>query len=152
MKKTIILIISFFIFSNVFAQFPLKASKVQLNAGVGFSPSNTPIYIGFDYGLKTDLTLGGEMIFHKAGTGILANINYHFNELLNLDSKLNIYTGVNLSAFLLKSTPTTSSKTNFNFGGQLGGRYQLSSSISINLEFGIGNSINDGKLGISAKL
>jgi outer membrane immunogenic protein len=152
MKKIFFLIIACAFFNNLFAQYPLKEGKVQLNAGVGFSSSNTPIYVGFDYGLKSDLTLGGEMVFHKSGTGILANINYHFNELMNLNSKFNLYAGVNLSAFMLKSTPTTSSKTNFNLGGQLGARYQLSSSIALNLEFGIGNSINEGKLGITARL
>ncbi len=152
MKKIFLLFITLIIFNNLFAQYPLNAGKIQLNAGIGFSSGNAPIYIGLDYGLKTDLTLGGEMVFHKSGTGILANINYHFNELLKLDSKLNIYAGVNLSAFLLKSTPTNNSKTSFNLGGQLGARYKLSSSIAINLEFGIGNSINEGKLGITARL
>ncbi len=113
MIKSILFIITIFIFSNVFAQFPLSEGKVQLNTGMGFSSGSTPIYAGVDYGLKTDLTLGGEFIFHKSGTGILANINYHFNELLNLDSKLNVYAGINLTAFMLKSTTTTSSKTSF---------------------------------------
>lgn len=152
MKKSILFLISSFCVANLFAQYPLNEGKVQLNTGVSFGYSNAPIYLGFDYALQTDVTIGGQLNFHKNATGIIANANYHLNELLKLDKNINLYGGVNLGLYMIKSNGNTSSSSNLNFGGQIGGRYKLSSSIGLNAELGIGNSISDGKIGLSAIL
>ncbi len=152
MKRLLFLVIAIFIFTNLFAQYPLAKGKIQLNTGIGIASSSIPLYVGFDYGFKSDITLGGEIMFYKNGSGIIANANYHFNELLSLDRKLNLYAGLNLGLLISKSTSNTSGNSTLNLGGQFGGRYKISSSIAINLEFGIGNTISDGKVGISARL
>ncbi|MBS4043862.1 MAG: hypothetical protein KGZ59_08620 [Chitinophagaceae bacterium] len=152
MKKYFLILVSLFFFNNLFAQFPLREGKIQLNTGIGFASAGVPIYAGFDYGLKPDLTLGGEVFFLKNASGIISNINYHFNELLNLDKHFNIYAGANLGLLITKSTANTSGTSKLNLGGQFGSRYQLSTSIALNVELGLGNTISDGKIGITIKM
>ena len=42
---------------------PIKEGEVQLNAGVGISGWGVPVYIGLDYGISKDVTLGGQLSF-----------------------------------------------------------------------------------------
>lgn len=148
------------------AQSPMKIGKTQLNAGVGLSSWGIPIYVGLDYQLTNDITVGGEATFRRYGEkflgtkynhsimGILGNGNYHFNRVLGLPKNFDFYAGLNIGFFVWNSPngyPGNRS-SGLNLGGQIGGRYYFNNSIGINLEAGGGNAFGGGKLGVSIRL
>ena len=64
-KLSIILLLSVISFFTVSAQSPLYKGRVQLNAGVGFSGWGVPLYVGMDFGVSQDITLGFEGSFRN---------------------------------------------------------------------------------------
>lgn len=148
------------------AQSPLPRGQSQLNVGVGLSEWGIPFYVGLDYSVHKDITIGGELsyrayrenwrnVFYQHSIiGIAGNGNYHFNSLLRISSNWDLYAGLNIG-FYIWSSPETyggSRSSGLGLGGQVGGRYYFSNSVGINLEFGGGNAFSGGKFGLSIKL
>jgi hypothetical protein len=50
---------------GAFAQSPLSKGDSQINAGVGFSNWGVPVYVGFDYGMDSNISLGGEVSYRR---------------------------------------------------------------------------------------
>lgn len=166
MKKLVLLVAVALISAISFSQGPLSVGKNQLNVGVGLSGWGVPIYIGLDHGISRDLTIGGEFSFRSYNenwnnneynhniVGISANLNYHFNTVLNIPNQWDFYAGPNLG-FYSWSSPDTyegSNNSGLGFGAQIGGRYYLSNKIGLNFEFGSGNAFSGGKFGLTFKL
>ncbi|ATA77891.1 porin family protein [Capnocytophaga canimorsus] len=156
------------------AQGTLEKGATQLNAGFGFSSWGIPVYVGLDYGIADDITIGGEISFrtdskryHETkvtynGLGIGANGNYHFNRLLNLPNEFDFYAGVNLTYYNWTSNVSGGSysgswayDSGLGWGLQTGGRYFFSNTFGVNLEFGLagasGATGSGGKIGITYK-
>lgn len=147
------------------AQCPIKKGQAQLNAGVGLSSWGVPVYVGLDYGVHKDITLGGELSFRRydakwAGTnythtvtGISGNGNYHFNHLLSIPTNWDLYCGLNVGFYIWNSPNTYngSNSSGLGLGAQLGGRYYFNNKVGLNLECGGGNAMSGGKLGLSIK-
>lgn len=166
MKKYIFTFVLLIVASSIFAQSQIAKGQAQINAGVGLSTWGVPLYVGFDYGVHPDITLGAELSFrsyndkwhdykyHHSITGILGNANYHFNTVFNIPSRWDFYAGLNLG-FYNWSSPNDyegSHSSGIGLGAQIGGRYYFSNSVGINLEFGGGNAFNGGKFGITIKI
>lgn len=167
MKKiTLIALILTFCHGAIKAQNPLPIGKSQLNLGVGLSGWGVPIYLGFDYGVHKDITLGGEVSFRSFREnwknnnyqhnvlGFSGNGNYHFNNVLNMNKKWDFYAGLNIG-FYVWSSPNDykgSNSSGLGLGAQIGGRYYLSNKVGLNLEFGGGNAFSGGKFGVTFKL
>lgn len=165
--KIIITGIAFAIVSTIaFGQGSLTPGKSQLNLGVGLSTIGTPFYAGFDYCAARSLTFGGELSYRswnerwnnyhysQSITGISANGNYHFNSILEIPSRFDLYAGLNLGFYIWNSPadyPGTNS-SGLGLGGQLGGRFFLTQNVGLNLEFGSGNEFTGGKFGLTIKL
>lgn len=164
MRKLLLLVV--LVSVSVFAQYPLKNGEKQINFGVGFSSWGLPIYGGVDFGIHKDISVGGEISFRSYsddwGTksyshsiiGVLGNANYHFGNALKLDSKWDVYAGLNIG-FFSWSSPSGyggSHTSGLGLGAQLGARYYFSPNWAINLEFGGGNATSGGKIGASVKL
>jgi len=148
MKKVLLaFLVSIFTVAVVSAQSPLEVGKMQLNAGVGFSGYGIPLYAGLDYGIAEDITIGGKLSFatHENGmiVGIAANGNYHFNTLLDIPSKWDLYAGLTCGYF---------ANSDFGLGlyAQVGGRYFFNDQWAINLELGGGN-VSGGIIGVTYK-
>ena len=165
MKKLILTAIVLMTNVQLFAQGPLPKGSKQFNAGVGLSGWGVPVYLGMDFGVHPDISVGGELSFRRhsnkiAGfryhhniTGISGNANYHFNRLLEIPSKWDVYAGLNLG-FYIWSSPDEykgSESSGLGLGAQIGGRYYFNDKIGINLEFGGGNAFAGGKFGVSIK-
>jgi outer membrane immunogenic protein len=166
MKKTsIILLLSVFTILTLRAQNPLAKGEHQLNAGVGFSGWGVPVYVGMDFGVHPDISLGFEASFrtydqsyngigyNSTIIGLSGNGNYHFNRILEIPSNWDFYAGLNLG-FYFWSTPANypgDGSSNLGLGAQVGGRYFFSNNFGLNLEFGGGNSFSGGKFGITYK-
>lgn len=165
MRKLLWTIVILILSIAVFAQSPVDKGQMQFNAGIGLSSWGIPVYLGLDYGVHPDITVGGELTFRSyhekwegyrynhSVVGIAGNGNYHFNRILNIPSKWDFYAGLNLGFYIFNSPSDYpgSHTSGLDLGGQVGGRYYFSEKFGINLEFGGGNAFKGGKLGISLK-
>jgi len=162
-KLSLILIFTVFTLFTANSQSPLGNGGVQLNAGVGFSGWGVPVYVGMDFGVSRDVTLGFEGSFrhysekytdsHYNSTilGISGNFNYHFNRVLNIPSDWDFYTGLNIG-FYAWTSPNDypgDGDSGLGLGLQIGGRYFVSDNFGLNLEVGGGNAFSGGKFGIT---
>lgn len=166
MKKHVLTIVLAIFVTAAFAQSPVQKGKAQFNAGVGLSSWGVPVYLGLDFGVHPDITVGGELSYRgyderindvKYGhsvVGISGNGNYHFNRVLNIPSNWDLYAGLNVGFYIWDSANDYpgSHTSGLGLGAQLGGRYYFSDGIGVNLEFGGGNAFSGGKIGISILL
>jgi len=165
MKKHYLIVILFVVTSALFAQSPVPKGTVQLNAGLGLLSWGIPIYVGLDFGVHKDITLGGELSFRSYNDewpdshykhsilGISGNGNYHFNTLFNIPSNWDFYAGLNIGFYFWKSPDDYpgSESSSLGLGFQVGGRYYFTDRFGVNLEIGTGNEFSEGKFGISYK-
>lgn len=166
MKRQILTVILAFAASIIFAQSPLPKGKTQINFGVGFSDGSIPVYVGFDYGVHKDISIGAELSYrgydenwnnnkyHHSVFGISGNVNYHFNTVLNIPSNWDLYAGINVGFFNWNSPDEYDGSHNsgLGIGAQIGGRYFFSEKVGLNLEFGGGNEFSQGKIGLTIKI
>lgn len=162
-KLSIIILLSAISLFTVKAQNQLSNGRVQLNAGVGFSGWGVPIYVGMDFGVSRDITLGFEGSFrnyrenysdikyHSTIFGISGNGNYHFNRVLEIPSNWDFYAGLNLGFYAWTSPNDYPGEGNsgLGLGAQIGGRYFFNDRFGLNLEAGGGNAFSGGKFGIT---
>jgi outer membrane immunogenic protein len=168
--KKIVLTLACFISAGMFAQQSLEKGGIQINAGIGTSSWSTPIYAGLDYGVHEDITIGLEGSYQSYDygglglsttdkftiIGIGVNANYHFNEVLDIPEKWDLYAGVGFNYYKWSYGGTSNylgvDFSGTSFGGQLGARYFFTEKFGLNAEFGGGGSTSGGKLGVTFKL
>lgn len=166
MKKILILTALYFTTAVTFAQNPLKKGQKQLNAGIGLGSFGTPVYVGLEFGIHDDISLAGDVSYQskdygyakQSAIGASLKANYHFNRILNIDDKWDFYAGLGLNYYNFNSK-FSGSNTNytldynsgFGFDAQVGGRYFFTDNFGANLEFGGGNNLSGGRLGITYK-
>ena len=163
--KIVIAAVALLLMSNFsFGQGTLAKGSAQLNAGLGFSGWGVPVYVGFDYGIHRDITLGGEFSFrhysddyygHHYGHSIYcfaANGNYHFNRLLQLPKEFDVYAGATVGLYIWSSDSEYKGDHDSGLEPslQVGGRYFFTNNFGINLELG-GGGVSGGKFGITYK-
>ncbi|MDH5381224.1 MAG: hypothetical protein OEW75_10245 [Cyclobacteriaceae bacterium] len=149
------------------AQSPIAEGEKQLNLGVVLSNSGLPLYIGMDFGVHPDISIGpklvvsyqqsktdffGETIIDKTLTyGLIFVFDYHFNNLLEIPSKFDVYSGLDLGYYGYSTTtetpdffdptaPPTITKSGGSYmNGNLhvGGRYIFESNLALNLQLGL---------------
>ena len=165
MKKIILFTLALFVITSLSAQCPINKGQAQLNTGLGLYSSGIPVYAGVDYGIHKDVTIGGEVSFRTynnewnnghyrhTGIGVMFNGNYHFNHVLNIPLEWDFYAGANLGFFYWRSPNDYygDEYANYGLGIQVGGRYYFNEKVGINLEFGGGNALSGGKIGVSFK-
>ena len=166
MRNLVLTFVLVVVTSVAFAQSPISKGESQINVGVGLSSWGVPVYLGFDYGVHPDITLGAELSFrsyndnwsnnkyHHSIIGVLGNANYHFNTVLNIPSNWDFYAGLNLGFYSWNSPNDYdgSHTSGLGLGAQIGGRYFFSNKVGVNLEFGGGNAFGGGKFGLTIKI
>ncbi len=166
MKKLFTTLVLILATTAMFAQAPIAVGQTQFNAGLGLSSWGLPVYLGLDFGVHPDITMGPEVSFRSyrdnwggrrhnhSIIGISGNANYHFNRVLNIPSNWNFYAGLNLGFYAWRSPDDYEGSRTSGLGlaGQIGGRYYFTDTFGLNLEFGGGNAFSGGKFGISIKL
>ena len=166
MRTGCLLIVLFFMTKSSFSQRTLSTAQSQLNIGIGLSEYGTPVYVGMDFSLIKNISVGGEISFRSYNeywgqnnyrrniTGLAANINYHFNNILLIPSPFDLYSGLNLG-FYNWSSPDKGYNGNHSsglgLGVQIGGRYYITKRLGANLEFGGGNAFSGGKVGFTLR-
>ena len=153
-----------FVTSLSFGQGTLAKGKAQLNAGVGLSGWGVPVYVGFDYGVHRDITVGGEFSFRSHSSPyngrdynhtiycFAGNGNYHFNRILELPKEFDFYAGATLGLYIWSSESGYDGNQHSDLEPsiQVGGRYFFDNNLGINLELG-GGGVSGAKLGITYK-
>ncbi len=166
MKKFFsIFVITMLLINGLMAQHNLAKGGKQLNVGVGLSDWGIPIYIGLDFGVQPNLSLGAEVSYRSYSDnweknsyrhsilGFSANGNYHFNEILNMPKQWDFYAGLNLGfyAWVSPNEYHGTHNSGVGLGGQIGARYFISNNFGLNLELGGGTVFSNGKFGITYK-
>ncbi len=127
---------------------PLSKGEMQLNMGLGFNTEGIPMYVGMDFAIHKDVTLGPQInaLFDDddPSLSLLARADYHFNYLLDLEREWDVYAGGNAGINFGEGDP-------LQLGIQIGARWYWSEKWGLNLEFGGGN-IFGTTLGVSMKL
>ncbi len=161
-KVTFLCVLILGCFFALHAQAPLGKGGKQLNAGVGLSNYGLPIYVGVDFGVHPDITIGPVISYRGYSeryfgnkynlslTTIGFNGNYHFNEILDIPSEFDFYAGLTLSYYIWSSPSAYGGSLGSGLGldGQIGGRYFFSPRFAANLEVG-GGTASGGRLGIT---
>lgn len=153
-----ILLASLLLAINMSAQNTIKG-KTQLNAGIGLSQYGLPVYLGLDFGIHPDISLGVEGSFRNHSNsnsnatllGIGGNVNYHFNSLFKIrDNHWDVYAGVTLAYWFWNwdNNFLGANASGVGLSGQVGGRYFFHPKWAVNLELG-GGTLSGGKLGIT---
>jgi len=151
MKKILLLILVAGIFSTAFSQAPLNKGQKQLNMGLGMSGNGLPAYIGMEWAVHPDVTLGGELAFNMDGFDYVIPrfmANYHFNTLIGIPPEFDFYAGANVGFLIWFGDGEDISGLNLGF--QVGGRWYWSEKWGLNLEFAGGTGWGT-KLGVSMK-
>ncbi len=166
MKRiSLIVLLSIVGLTYSFGQGTLGKGGKQVNAGFGFSSFGVPVYVGADFGVHEDITIGPRISFRThnqtfVGTRFSQNLtvvsfngNYHFNTLLELPGEWDLYAGLTIGYNIWSDNDQFSSSRASGAGldGQIGGRYFFTERFGVNLEFGGGYS-SGGFFGITYKL
>jgi len=166
MKRILFPLACLLLSCSLFAQGPVATGQAQLNAGLGLSSWGLPIYVGLDFGVHPDITVGPEISwranndkfdgkkYNHSVIGLSANGNYHFNSLLDIPTNWDFYAGLNLGFYIWNSSDDYpgSNTSSLGLGAQIGGRYYFDDKVGVNLEFGGGNAFSGGKVGVSVRL
>ena len=148
------------------AQGTLRKGDTQLNAGLGLSGWGTPVYVGLDFGVGKNFTLGVEGSyrsydqnyyggkFSSSIIGLQGNGNYHFNDILDMDDEWDLYAGLSLNYYIWQTDTAYKEyarASGLGLGAQVGARYFFTKKFGLNLELGGGNATSGGKFGITYK-
>ncbi len=146
-----------------FSQSPIGKGGKQVNFGVGLYSGAIPLYVGMDFGVHPDITLGPQVGFDLnleyltvAGRG-----DYHFNTIMSIPDNWDFYAGLNVGfiAFFEDNIDEDHNHdhnhnhdhtSGVDLGLQIGGRYYWSD-WGINLEFGGGNNLSGARFGLSKR-
>ena len=179
MRKTLAVLGLFLATATASAQ-GLGQNKAQINGGVGLSGLGIPVYLGVDYGIARDFTIGAEVSYSskKESNGYFedrfsiigfgVNGNYYFDRILKLPREFNFYAGATLGYYNISNSHTYSGPSSLrpyyenlysssfassgvNLELQIGGRYFFTKNLGVNLEFGGGIFGVGGKLGLTYK-
>ncbi len=165
MKKNLLLVvISVMTMNFAFSQAPITKGDKQVNFGFGNNGAagfrSNGIYVGMDYCIMDDLTIGGKLgINHWGGDGYSLTIlsptiiaDYHFNTLIGIPSQFDFYAGADLGMPFYFGVG--SGTGDFDLGTHVGGRWYWNEKWGVNLELGLGilSGGNGAQLGVSMKL
>ena len=141
------------------AQSPIGKDGKQLNFGVGLYSGYIPLYIGVDFGVHPDITVGPQIGFDLNLTYMTftGRGDYHFNTILNIPRDWDFYAGLNIGfvAHLNHDHhhyPYRRDRfSGLDLGLQMGGRYYWSRGWGINLEIGGGYNLSGARFGLSKR-
>jgi outer membrane immunogenic protein len=170
MKHILLLVALSNISIFIFSQSLLEKGQVQCSGGFQFSEDGSPIYVGGDYAIYKSITVGGRLSYKENSQTVLRNRysqslliisvsgNYHFNDLLNLPKKWNIYGGLGLGYYAWSDvkwnngigTDDVGESSRPVFDVQFGGRYHFTKYWAVNLELG-GGTRSGLSIGITFK-
>ncbi|TSA31016.1 MAG: hypothetical protein D4R64_18885 [Porphyromonadaceae bacterium] len=144
--------------------FKFDKSKLQFNFGIGLSTRGIPLYVGADYFITPDITIGLEAsiryrvspTWYKGYIGGSVNGNYHFTRILQLPENLDVYGGLSVGPYFGFGKTISYGYYYYPEGPifgidlQVGGRYKINDKMWVNAELGLG-SLTGAKIGITLR-
>lgn len=159
MKKLVLTICALSIVLLSFGQkandVKLDKGKLQFNAGVGLSTWGIPVYVGADYWLTQEITIGIEASARwrlRWGYGTIGgsvNGNYHFAKILQLPDNIDVYAGLSAGPYIYIGSGYIN-PFDIGIGGQIGGRYKFNDKMWFHVELG-GGTLSGAKAGITIR-
>jgi len=148
---SIALLMTLFLSGMAFAQqgeAPLAKGEKQMNFGVGLANSTLPVYVGMDFAIHNDITVGGQvgLDMNFDWISVMARGDYHFNRIIGIPKDFDFYGGAGLGVNIGMGGHSTS----LGLSLHLGGRWYWSEKWGLNLEIGGGTTYR-GLLGVSMK-
>lgn len=130
-------------------QSALPMGNNQLNVGLGVNTSGFPVYVGMDFAVHNNVTLGPMLkvrIKDDDNTSVilLGRVDFHWNQLMGIPGNWDFYTGGNVGARF-------NDGFYLSLGLQVGGRWYFNDKLGLNLEFGGGRGFGS-LLGLSIRL
>ena len=146
MKRFSLSLILFLTFcvSQTYAQNPIRKGEMQLNFGLGASTFGLPLYIGFDYGIHENISIGpivsfrayptrgfdavgNRVTYNHTAFGIGYTGDFHFNNLLDIPREFDVYAGATISYFFVSSPGgyVGTAIPNVGVNPHVGGRYNF---------------------------
>jgi outer membrane immunogenic protein len=155
MKRKIIFTIVFCMATLfAFTQSPIGKGGKQLNFGVTGNSYYIPVYIGFDFGVHSDITIGPQagldLAFNYLNLGFRGD--YHFNTIIGIPQNWDFYAGLSSGFSIKMKSNEIKVSDGFFIGAQVGGRWYWSDIWGLNVEFGLGNLFGSGRIGLSVRL
>ncbi len=130
---------------------PLSKGQNQLNFGLSGFGGSLPVYVGVDFAVHNDVTVGPVAaldIFDDRGfLRVGAKGDYHWNRLMGIPSNWDFYTGLNAG---WRVDTYGENDSYLDIGGQIGGRWYWSDRWGLNVELGFSGAVAGG-LGVSYK-
>ena len=154
MKKIVLVIAISIVGFNGFSQgeAPLSKGEKQLNFGITGLGNSLPVYVGLDFAVHDDITVGpiASVNFFSGNTSLKVGAvgNYHWNKLIGIPSNWDFYAGLNAG---FKIDFDNNKNNNFDLGGQVGGRWFWNDRWGLNAEFGFSGAVGGG-FGVTMKL
>ena len=130
-------------------QSALSKGENQLNVGLGFNTSGFPVYVGMDFAVHNNVTVGPMLKIRmndddKTSVILVGRADFHWNRLMGIPGNWDFYTGANLGGRFRDGIY-------LDLGLQIGGRWYFNDKLGLNLEFGGGRSFGS-LLGLSIRL
>ncbi|MFM7812970.1 MAG: outer membrane beta-barrel protein [Flavobacteriales bacterium] len=166
MKKIVFVVMALVMAAGAHAQYALKVGSRQLNAGFGSSNRGLPVYAGIDWGVQTDISVGGELSFRNYNEniittnykhtviGLMANANYHFNGITDIPEEYDFYGGLGVGFFFVSAASDYAGNigSSIGIGAQIGARYYFNPKLALNIEFNSNTVLSGGKIGVTFKI
>ena len=125
----------------------LPKGNIQLNFGSGINTHGFPVYVGLDFAVHNNVTLGPLLKVrfedNKTSVTLLGKADFHWNQLMGIPSNWDFYTGGNLGGKL-------NDGIFLDLGFQVGGRWYWNNKMGLNLEFSGGSGFGT-LIGMSMK-
>lgn len=159
MKKNYLLtLIVVSLYSSILAQgqMPLTLGEKQIDFGLSLNRGGVPLFVGMDFAVHQDITVGGMASFNLNGFDYM-NLgfrgDYHFNSLMEIPPEFDFYAGATLG-FRLGFNDYDYDKygKGLILGLQVGGRWYWNNQWGLMLEGGGGILGGSGRVGVSRKL
>ena len=167
MKQKIFILGMIVLFGSATAQ-RIQKGEAQINVDIGAANGwGLPVSVGVDYAIHNDITIGVEGSYAAekytgdikgSWLGIGVNGNYHFNTLLKIPNKWDIYAGAALAynSFSYKYNGAgydyfDGKSSGIGFAGQAGARYFFTKNLAAHVELGGGTVASGGKAGLTYK-
>lgn len=169
MKKIIFAVLMFAFAISANAQYR------QVNVGLGLDGNSIPVYVGLDFPVARNFTIGGEIgwrrhnesyywsnkkyNYYEQAVHFLFNGNYHFGEVFKLPKALDIYAGGNIGFVNWSNnwdhswggTYSEAHSSGLGLGLQIGIRYYFNDKLAVGAEICQGNQVSAQKIGLSIR-
>jgi hypothetical protein len=170
MKKLFLVFsLSLLVAIHSFSQDVLQKNQFQLNFGTAIGHAKLPVMVGFDIRLHKNISFGTLLFYNpniqylsgdmhlKYSYGMSLRLNYHWNSVLKLNPKWDLYSGISADAVKSSSTffsinnraITSSSLQPFNI--QIGARYFFNQNWAIHTELQAINTILGLSFGVTKR-